>query len=97
MKGQVPGGGDQPLRRSFNGLPESLAFRKNVHNCSHTGASVRQTRDSTRLQARQRLRRGAATEGVSSAVMQTRYLLVASLVTGLAILIAAAVWMATRL
>ena len=30
-------------------------------------------------------------------IMQTRYLLVAALVTGLAILIAAAVWMATRL
>jgi uncharacterized membrane protein len=29
--------------------------------------------------------------------MQTRYLLVASLVTGLVILIAGAVWMATRL
>jgi hypothetical protein len=29
--------------------------------------------------------------------MQTRYLLVASLLTGLAILIAAAIWMATRL
>jgi hypothetical protein len=29
--------------------------------------------------------------------MQTRYLLLASLVTGLVILVAAAVWMATRL
>ncbi len=29
--------------------------------------------------------------------MQTRYLLVASLITGLVILVAAAVWMATRL
>jgi hypothetical protein len=29
--------------------------------------------------------------------MQTRYLLVASVITGLAILVAAAIWMATRL
>jgi hypothetical protein len=29
--------------------------------------------------------------------MQTRYLLVASLITGIVILVAAAVWMATRL
>jgi hypothetical protein len=29
--------------------------------------------------------------------MQTRYLLVASVITGLVILVAAAVWMATRL
>lgn len=29
--------------------------------------------------------------------MQTRYLLLASLITGLAILVAAALWMATRL
>ena len=69
------------------GTPWSLAVRQNLQNRRHARPYLHKPREPN----------SNGSGGDILIGMQTRYLLVASLITGLVILVAAAVWMATRL